>query len=149
MRPSRLGDVWIENPTYFITTCVDKRKPVLASKEVQDILVEKWLNAFDRYSWAIGRYVIMPNHVHFFCSSLEQSTRLSAYIGKWKEWTCKSIRERTSLDNFRWQNRFFDHVMRNEESRSEKWNYVRNNPVRAGLVQTPEDWPYQGFVDFE
>lgn len=139
----------MENPTYFVTTCVDKRKPILACEEVREIFIEEWSTAFDRYSWAIGRYVIMPDHVHFFCSSLEQKKSLDIYIGKWKEWACKLIRKRTSLNDFRWQNGFFDHLMRNKESRSEKWDYVRNNPVRAGLVDKPEDWPYQGFVDFE
>jgi hypothetical protein len=40
--------------------------------------------------------------------------------------------------------RVFDHVLRNDESYSQKWEYVRKNPVRAGLVQRTDDWPYQG-----
>jgi REP element-mobilizing transposase RayT len=43
-----------------------------------------------------------------------------------------------------WQPGFFDHILRNDESYSEKCEYVRENPVRAGLVQQAEDWPYQG-----
>jgi len=139
----------MENPTYLVTTCVEKRKSVLACNEVREIFIEEWSAALDRYSWAIGRYVIMPDHIHFFCSSLEQKKRLSTYVGKWKEWTCKSIRKRTSLDAFRWQSGFFDHLVRNGDSRAGKWEYVRNNPVRAGLVDAPDDWPYQGFIDFE
>ena len=38
----------------------------------------------------------------------------------------------------------FDHVLRSEESYGEKWLYVRDNPVRAGLVDDASDWPYQG-----
>jgi hypothetical protein len=45
-----------------------------------------------------------------------------------------------------WQQGFFDHVVRNSESYSEKWEYVRQNPVRAGLCLRPEDWPWQGEV---
>jgi hypothetical protein len=41
---------------------------------------------------------------------------------------------------------FFDHILRSDESYSEKWNYVRDNPVRAGLVETADDWPYQGEI---
>jgi putative transposase len=36
--------------------------------------------------------------------------------------------------------------LRSRESYSQKWDYVRMNPVRAGLSQTPEDWPYQGKI---
>ena len=45
-----------------------------------------------------------------------------------------------------WQKGFFDHVLRHGESYSQKWNYVRANPVRAGLVSHPEDWPYLGEI---
>jgi len=42
--------------------------------------------------------------------------------------------------------RFFDHLLRNDESYAQKWEYVRENPVRAGLVHCSEDWPYQGEI---
>jgi len=45
-----------------------------------------------------------------------------------------------------WQRGFFDHVLRSEESYSQKWEYVRENPVRANLVQYPNDWPYSGEI---
>jgi hypothetical protein len=44
-----------------------------------------------------------------------------------------------------WQPGFFDHVLRSDESYAEKWNDVRENPVRA-LVQTADDWPYQSEI---
>jgi putative transposase len=43
-----------------------------------------------------------------------------------------------------WQPGFFDHVLRNDESYAEKWEYVRGNPVRGGLVVWADDWPYRG-----
>jgi hypothetical protein len=45
-----------------------------------------------------------------------------------------------------WEEGFFDHVLRSNESYSQKWHYVRENPVRAGLVRSVEDWPYQGEI---
>jgi hypothetical protein len=45
-----------------------------------------------------------------------------------------------------WQKDFFDHVLRSDESYSEKWQYMRQNPVRAGLVEKPEDWEFQGEI---
>ena len=45
-----------------------------------------------------------------------------------------------------WQRRFFDHVLRSEESYAQKWEYVRDNPVRAGLVTDADDWPYAGEI---
>ncbi len=43
-----------------------------------------------------------------------------------------------------WQKGFFDHVVRSEDSYEGSWQYVRENPVRKGLVEKAEDWPYQG-----
>ena len=45
-----------------------------------------------------------------------------------------------------WQEGFFDHILRSDESYSQKWNYVRENPVRAGFVTSTEEWPYQGEI---
>jgi putative transposase len=46
-----------------------------------------------------------------------------------------------------WQEEFFDHVLRSDESYSEKWDYVRQNPVRVGLVADADDWPWQGEIE--
>ncbi len=69
-------------------------------------------------------------------------------MGSWKEWTAKAIKRELQLAGNVWQREFFDHVLRSDESYSEKWNYVRENPVRAGLVPRPEDWKYHGSIHF-
>jgi putative transposase len=53
---------------------------------------------------------------------------------------------RVGVQKPHWQEGFFDHLLRSSESYSEKWQYVRMNPVRAGLSREPEDWPYQGEI---
>ncbi len=60
------GSNW---PIYFITTCTFERRRILAPSEVARILVDKWQNARHRHGWAVGRYVIMPDPVPFFCSA--------------------------------------------------------------------------------
>jgi len=57
----------VDAPIYFVTTCTKNRGAVLATKYVPQILVEEWRLAHGRHGWAIGRYVIMPDHVYFFC----------------------------------------------------------------------------------
>jgi putative transposase len=65
----RLERVWIDWPIYFVTTCTFNRRSILASEKVAKVLIEEWHSAHDRHGWMIGRYVIMPDHVHFFCSA--------------------------------------------------------------------------------
>ena len=62
----RLSDVWQKQPVYFITTCVDGRRPLLATEKVHAILCEEWRGMSARHGWTVGRYVIMPDHVHVF-----------------------------------------------------------------------------------
>ena len=112
----RLERVWIDWPIYFITTCTSKRRPILASKEVAKILVDEWRSAHDRHGWAIGRYVIMPDHVHFFCSAELDAKTLPAFMQGWKQWTSKRIARELNFSGNVWQEEFFDHILRSSES---------------------------------
>jgi putative transposase len=146
----RLTFVWQRQPVYFITTCVAARRPLLANEAVHGILRDEWSGLRDRHGWAVGRYVVMPDHVHFFVTPVLIGAKpLSGALGKWKEWSAKRILKSTASIAPLWQPEFFDHVLRSAESQSEKWLYMRENPVRAGLVTRADDWPYAGAMDFE
>ena len=148
----RLERLWIDFPIYYTTTCVRNRKSVLARDEAAQILVEEWRAARCRHGWAVGRYVIMPDHVHFFCRAELGAKSLSYFVGNWKSWTSRAInalsRPRSApAATTLWQREFFDHIVRSNESYAEKWNYVRENPVRAGLVKSADHWPYSGEIE--
>ena len=145
----RLRQVWIRDPLYFITTCTKNRRAVLAEAAIVALLREEWLAAEVRHGWRIGRYVIMPDHVHFFAGPVAEKKTLSEFVGRWKEWTAKTILRTAGGDSPFWQHRFFDHVIRSRTSYAEKWVYVRQNPVRAGLALTPEAWPHAGHIHFD
>jgi REP element-mobilizing transposase RayT len=82
----------------------------------------------------------MPDHVHLFVRG-DQGFRLSPWIGGLKRAISVVLKSQRL-----WQAGFFDHILRSEESYAEKWNYVRDNPVRAGLVKAADEWPYQGEI---
>jgi putative transposase len=141
---ARLERVWIERPIFFITTCTADRRGELANARLHEICREVWHNSQELYGWLVGRYVLMPDHVHFFCAPRGDDRRLELFVGKWKEWTAKYAHARWRVTMPLWQEEFFDHALRSEESYDEKWRYVRENPVRAQLVGAADDWPYQG-----
>jgi putative transposase len=99
-----------------------------------------------RHGWRVGKYVIMPDHVHFFCSAEAKAKPLSLAVGKWKEWTSKLLVRELQLPRPVWQKEFFDHLIRSDESYSQKWDYVQDNPVRAGLARNFKDWAYSGEI---
>jgi REP element-mobilizing transposase RayT len=146
----RLALVWKKQPVYFVTTCVAGRRHLLADVKAHAIFREEWAGLRERHGWAVGRYVVMPDHVHFFLMSEADSPKpLHAVVGKWKEWTAKRLSREAACVAPVWQREFFDHLLRSDESRSEKWTYMRENPVRAGLASKADDWPFAGWVDFE
>ena len=147
----RLDRVWIPGAVYFVTVCTQGRRSVLASAAILEVFRREWMSARQCHGRLVGRYVIMPDHVHFFCVEQPAGARheLSRFVGRWKEWTAKGARGILGEPGPLWQEEFFDHVLRSDESYGEKWAYVRDNPVRAGLVSAWEAWPHQGFVDFD
>ena len=170
----RLARVWVKETVFYITTGTHQRQPILAKAKIVSILVEEWTQALQLHGWAVGRYVVMPNHVHFFCAPVSSIggpvagigdpghkggnpgyKDLSGFMQQWKQWTSKRIIRACSpdgpsgLQRFAspiWQAEFFDHLIRSQDSYSQKWDYVRQNPARAGLVKNPEDWLWQGQI---
>ena len=147
----RLDRVWIEFPIYSITVCTSRRRPIFAGNAVAAILVDELGGTRERHGWVIGSYVVMPDHMHFFCASEYDAKTLSDFMREWKSWTGRRVnallpRPMTAATTL-WQREFFDHILRSNESYAQKWDYVRDNPVRAGLVSSAEDWPYAGTVE--
>jgi REP element-mobilizing transposase RayT len=143
-----LDTISVAVPVYFVTICVADCRPLLANPETFTVLHSEWSVAPTHYGWSVGRFVVMPDHVHFFCACEEtQSSKpLSAFVGGFKQWTAKAILRRLARPAPLWQREFFDHLLRSDESYASKWEYVRENPVRAGLARAAEDWPYAGEI---
>ena len=140
----RLPRVWIKPPVYFVTACTAGCHKLLHESEAAEILRSAWRAAPAIHGWMVGRYVIMPDHVPFFASPKPAAKSLSAFVRDWKKWTSRKLIEHELALAPVWQPEFFDHVLRSPKSYSEKWNYVRENPVRAGLVAESDQWPFQG-----
>jgi putative transposase len=143
---TRLEKVYIHDPVYFITTSTLHRRQILANDLAHEIGVEVWRNSERLYDWRIGQYIVMPDHVHFFCRPGPDAKPLKFFVGKWKEWTSKNLNRRANIFPPIWDEEFFDHLLRSSESFSEKWNYVVSNAINAGFVQRIQDWPYQGYI---
>jgi putative transposase len=139
-RPPRLDLVYADQPVYFITFCTRNRRRIPSLGRAQSVLEKYAHNAIERFNVTVGRYVIMPDHVHFFLCG-DDSFLLSRWVGGLKRAISVALDVRQL-----WQPGFFDHILRSDESYGEKWEYVRDNPVRAGLAEKPERWRYQGEI---
>jgi REP element-mobilizing transposase RayT len=67
---------------------------------------------------------------------------LKKWISYWRNLATKGWPNRDQIPI--WQREFWDRQLRRQESYAAKWDYVKNNAVRHGLVAKAQDWPYQG-----
>ena len=139
-RSHRLAQIYINQPLYFVTFATRERKSISSLDRAQAALEQYGQRAITMCNVALGRYVIMPDHVHLFVRG-GTDFKLSLWISGLKRALSVAV-ESPKL----WQPGFLDHILRSDESYADKWLYVRENPVRAGLVQTPDDWPHQGEI---
>lgn len=152
--PPRLPVVFqnYDPPLYLVTFNTLLRRPLLACGEVHQAFRDYAEHGFS-FHISVGRYVLMPDHIHMFIR-IGRDMKLSRWESGLKQCLGKTLAQlgykrtiipQSKLESF-WQPGFFDHLLRHNESYAEKWDYVWHNPVRAGLVVKPEDWPYQGEV---
>ena len=141
-RLQRLERIWVRHPIYFITAVTAERRTLLADSAVH-ATVEHFAQASPEYGAWLGGYVLMPDHLHAFVALDDRLLTLSAWMKSLKNTVSKTLRA-AGIAAPHWQKGFFDHLLRGTESYAEKWAYVRENPVRTGLVARPEDWPHAG-----
>jgi len=132
-------------PIYFITLCTYERQKLLASPNAHEAFRIFCENAAMR-GVCVGRYVLMPDHIHLFVAIVTTGPEVSLWLKSLKNFLSKMLRA-TGCPAPHWQKGFFEHVMRSADSYAEKWEYVRANPVRAGLVASVEQWSYQGEIN--
>jgi putative transposase len=143
--PTRQPTVSVGNLSVIllITACTYRRRGILAREEIHRLLRDAWIQAPE---WAVGHYAVMPDHVHLFAAENEfQGYPLGQWVAKWKAY----VSRRWPLNEEKpvWQRNFWDRQLRNGDSYGAKWMYVRNNPVRHGLVLNSDDWPFQGMLN--
>ncbi len=124
----------------FLTVCSSERKQIFDNENAYLLIRQSW--AIES-SWKVGRYVILPDHIHMFCApAILIAEPMTSWVKYWKSYVSRRwpFIEQQPI----WQKGYWDRQLRTGESYSAKWNYVRNNPLRHGLVKDPNEWPYQG-----
>jgi putative transposase len=128
---------WID-PTqeaFFITiNCLPRGENQLAHQTVWQAILETITFREERGDWKWSILLAMPDHLHGIVR-FPEGFFMSKCITDWKRWLA-------TKHKIQWQDGYFDHRLRSLESASEKADYIRMNPVRAGLVVSPTEWPY-------
>ncbi|MFC1452230.1 transposase [Verrucomicrobiota bacterium] len=159
-----------ERVILFVTVGTRPRVSAFTNEAFAEAFV---LACGDADAWSVGKYMIMPDHVHLFCSpAIVPRVGIKQWSGYLKRRT--SIRLMNAVEDgpgngsrgrspsngqdlspggraspravmsWKWQADCWDTQIRSPEHYHEKWEYVRQNPVRKELVEEADDWPWQG-----
>jgi putative transposase len=131
---------WVEDGALFhIRVALDRDSPQRLLTE--PLLARSILDSAKFYHlkqrWFITLFLLMPDHLHALVS-FSQDRAMSRVMGDWKHFHAHDNR-------VRWQEGYFDHRLRDDErgeQLSMKIDYIRANPVAAGLCKEPEEWPW-------
>ena len=129
-------------------------------------MVQETLHHFDGVRYHLHAWVVMPNHIHVLFEPVNDWS-LNKIVASWKKFTARRIREfiRGANGNANlpigiknktadreigvpgvWHREFWDRYIRNEAHYRQAVDYIHNNPVVAGLVASPEAWPWSSAV---
>ena len=112
----------------------------LADPRISEMLQEAIYYRNQTHIWHMKAYVIMPNHLHLFFG-LGPAHHLIPVMDSFKQWTGRQANKvlGRSGRSF-WQREWFDHWSRSSEEDTRIIDYIRANPVKAGLVQDSQLW---------
>jgi putative transposase len=127
---------------HFLTFSCYKRLPLLGSAAAYSTFEQELERVRQSYGFVVAGYVLMPEHVHLLTNEPPFST-LSVVLQVLKQQTSKKLKQ-TSQRQF-WQSRYYDFNVYTAAKTVEKLKYMHRNPVRRGLVEKPEDWPWSSF----
>ena len=138
---------WVLGGTYFITIVTYRRRELFISEEA----VERWRIALRQAQaerpFEVHGGVVLPDHLHLLISLPSSDDDVSSRIGRAKALLTRmlahELNQRHEADV--WQQRFFDHLIRDEADYATHLDYIHYNPVKHGLVACPRDWPWSSF----
>lgn len=151
---------WVAGESYFFTVVTDGRRPLLASEPAVSLLRQALRAVQMRHPFAVEAMVVLPDHLHCIWTL---PPRDADYATRWrliktwftKHWdpvflgTASGYAALNPPTGSRiWQNRYWEHVIRDETDFERHANYIHYNPVKHGHVSSVADWPYSSFRRF-
>jgi putative transposase len=128
--------------TYFIAFRL--KSGIMADDERRIVL--NAINYFHNERYLITSAVVMPDHVHLILKPIISKNNIEYSLSKIlqgiKGFTARIINKSRGNRGALWQDESFDRIIRDYDEYLEKWNYIRGNPVKAGLCSSPENYEF-------
>jgi putative transposase len=118
--------------------CLRKRA-TLDTPEPRDTFLRIFEETRQKYQFEVVGYVVMPTHVHLLISEPAEKPLFTVMQ------VLKQRFSRTRIETEVWEPRYYDFNVYSKRKRAEKLGYMHDNPVRAGLVTSPAEWPWSSY----
>ncbi len=145
-RVSRLRRLVVSDHGFFITCRLLPRRRILSESEF-DCLAHVIHERRAEHGFLLTAWVLMPDHWHGIFYPPHPLT-ISTVMECIKVVATKRINRARRECGLLWQPRFFDRALRTVREYHEKVEYIHLNPVKAGWVERPEDWPWSSVHDY-
>jgi putative DNA methylase len=113
---------------------------VLGQPAIAEAVLAAWRH-FHGQRYCLHAWIVMPNHVHVLCEPLAGHT-IPQIVGVWKSFTALAINRLLGRSGALWMEDYWDRFIRDETHYHRVIAYIHDNPVKAGLASSPEDWPW-------
>ena len=138
----------LEAHIHFVTSKTKNATQIFSNKNVAQLFVSTLLNCRKRYKFLLFGFVVMPDHFHALIQP-DKDYSISQVMQKIKSLFAYEYRKVSKTNGSIWQKSFYDFVLNSGKKLIEKINYVHYNPVRKGMVSSPEEYPFSsiGILD--
>jgi REP element-mobilizing transposase RayT len=92
-------------------------------------------------------YLFMPDHLHVIITGTNDLSDPLAAMKRFKQYSGYALSQVKAVA--KWQKDFYDHIIREDESKRNQMIYILNNPIRKGLCSTWDEYPYKGSTIFD
>jgi REP element-mobilizing transposase RayT len=127
--------------TYFVTTDTWERRKVFLKATAAEIVEARLFEYRDKGCYCVHHYVVMPEHFHALLTP-GTTTSLERAVGLFKGRSSHDIGRALQMRFPVWHEGFTEHEIRDKEDYETHVRYIQSNPVKAGLVREPRDYPY-------
>lgn len=122
-------------------SCANRRK-LFTTGKFRDWFLNILRQDAGTHSFAVHAYCLMPDHIHLLLEGLNPVSDVLHFIKAVKTKTSTTFARKTGQGL--WQKKFYDHILRRNDSPGGVAWYIWMNPVRAGICRKPEEYPFLG-----
>ena len=130
---------------YFFTLVTAQRRAIFTDDETIKILRHAFLQVMNKHPFSIDAFVLLPDHLHCIWTLPENDDNFAMRWRLIKTWFTKHYQPTPPHHQSPWQNRYWEHLLRNDLDYQHHVEYIHYNPVKHGYVQSPCEWVHSSF----